>query len=356
MWTAAREVRSMTKQDFFNRWLEIIRKTSANQAHKQQFLSLWLDLVRKSPVHNTYAVAWAKAITEIASEKNQSNENGEVEILLSRAAVKMVEYYWNQTIFFNLQQGINPLQPPKILAGVKEMIREYQKVRKNKEPVLFEKIDFNKDCRHQYKICIDGTVDKLKNDLAERFLILEGKQTDSVYRFEKGCDRLVMPILNIATLRENKPTIIESINYRWAQILEINNNTPRICKKVGLFDEKAGRKPASLAKYIDLENPGHICFYCGQPVEEDHLAIDHVIPWSYLCSDNIWNLVFAHKNCVSSKPSIIPVEFTVAKLDKRNRRLLNILAKHGQNDRHVTDLRLAVEQNLVRRYWNNCRE
>lgn len=347
----------MTKQDFFNKWIEIIRKTSANQIYKQEFLSLWLDIVRRSPVHNTYAVAWAKAITEIASKKNHNDESGQVEIPISRIAVKMINFYWNQTIFFNLLQGINPLQPPEIVSGVKDLIREFQKAQKSKQPVLFEKIDFDTTCRHKYRICLDRVIDKLKNDVAEKFLILEGKHLDSVYDYEKGADSLVMPVLNIATLRENRTIIIDAINYRWARILEIHNNSPRICKKVGIFDnEKPGKKLFSFSKYLDLENPGHICFYCGQPVEEDDLAIDHIIPWSYLCSDNIWNLVYAHSTCISAKLSIFPVEFTVAKLDKRNKTLLGVLVKHGQSDRHVADLRLAVEQNLVRRHWNNCME
>ena len=87
--------------------------------------------------------------------------------------------------------------------------------------------------------------------------------------------------------------MIDSINYRWTQILEQFNTAPRIGKKVRLSD-LGEVKRGNLAKFKDFitsENPEKTCFICGEPIPEEELSIDHVIPWSFLFSDDIWNLV-----------------------------------------------------------------
>ncbi|WP_082063253.1 HNH endonuclease domain-containing protein [Paenibacillus sp. IHBB 10380] len=47
-------------------------------------------------------------------------------------------------------------------------------------------------------------------------------------------------------------------------------------------------------------------------------AIDHVIPWLYLYSDYLWNLVYSHQTCNSSKSNVIPSETTIQRLEEKN--------------------------------------
>ena len=48
-------------------------------------------------------------------------------------------------------------------------------------------------------------------------------------------------------------------------------------------------------RYIEIENPNKICFISDTPLNSENLSIHHVIPWSYMFSDDLWNLVYVKK-------------------------------------------------------------
>jgi len=83
------------------------------------------------------------------------------------------------------------------------------------------------------------------------------------------------------------------------------------------------------------------------------LSIDHVIPWSYLYSDDIWNLVYTHISCNSSKNNIIPSEKEIERLKERNIRLLKALT--NKSDKIVEELKLAIEKDYVNKFWIGCK-
>lgn len=65
-------------------------------------------------------MAWAKAITEISLEIDYNNEDEYIEITLEKIAKKVLKYYWEQTIYFNLVQGSNPNKPSKIVTTLNQ--------------------------------------------------------------------------------------------------------------------------------------------------------------------------------------------------------------------------------------------
>ena len=105
---------------------------------------------------------------------------------------------------------------------------------------------------------------------------------------------------------------------------------------------------------IALDNPQKNCFICGEPIQGQP-DIDHVIPWSYMYSDDIWNLVFTHKECNVSKSNNIPNEYDISKLQNRNNNLLKIMETQGETHNKVYhELSLANKENLVKKYWIGC--
>ena len=52
----------------------------------------------------------------------------------------MFKHYWDQTIFFNLQQGQNPYREPIIVQIVKKEINFYKNKYNNFKPIFFLKI------------------------------------------------------------------------------------------------------------------------------------------------------------------------------------------------------------------------
>lgn len=86
---------------------------------------------------NTYKMAWAKAIVELSSIYSKSNDEYS-DISLEDIANKMVKYYWDQTIYFDLFQSA-PNQIPVILTEVKKLISKYQEKEKDYKPIVFER-------------------------------------------------------------------------------------------------------------------------------------------------------------------------------------------------------------------------
>ncbi|MHA1757772.1 MAG: HNH endonuclease domain-containing protein [Promethearchaeota archaeon] len=319
---------------------------------KQDFLNTWLEIIRNAHINNTYKMAWARAITEIACELDIKKEEIH-EITLYQIGEKFLKYYWNQTIFFNLNQGSNPSNPPRIFQLTKELIQHYQKIMNSRRPIKFERIDFNeKNLKKQYTKTLKQIESTLKRDVSYRFLRLSKKKIDNVYDYKQNDDRLFISKNNLKILKLNNQLIFELINYRWAQILEDFNFSPRICKKIRILDRDVER--GSLKKfgeYLDLANSERTCFICKKQIDPNDISIDHVIPWSFMYSDDLWNLVYVHKSCNSSKSNRLPSERDIFNLEERNVKLLDILKAKGIQNKMRLELELAIKQNLVRKFW-----
>lgn len=320
------------------------------------FLAKWLTIIRSCSVDNTYKMSWAKAITEISLTLDYNNlETDTVEITLYQIAERVISYYWDQTIFFNLVQGSNPVKLPRVVTLVRQFIDLYQEQKGAYQPVKYLRSNVQSVLSKEYERLVVDVVKALKQDVSYRFLSLNGKDVEGVYEYTKGNDSLFIRRDNMLQLRENHMLVFEAINYRWAQILENFNHSPRICKKVKIIDEQSvKRKPLkSFMKYLEFENPDHTCFICNQVIDGTP-ALDHVIPWSYLYSDDLWNLVYTHSSCNSSKSNVIPSESTIDKLEQRNVRLLELLQSQGIKDKEVAEVELAIEKDFVKKFWIAC--
>lgn len=136
-------------------------------------------------------------------------------------------------------------------------------------------------------------------------------------------------------------------------ILETFNNTPRINKKVKIMDERNVKRKSlsNFKKYLDLENKEHICFYCNTYINDLDLSIDHVIPWSYMYSNDIWNLVYVCKRCNSIKNNRIPLENEIKKLKQRNQNLSELMKYNNVKNNIYNELELAIEKDYVDKFW-----
>ena len=324
---------------------------------KNSFYCIFKRIIRECNYDNTYKMAWAKSLVELALENKKKDEV--IEIELNLIAEKFIKYYWNQTIFFDLIQGSNLIKTPVILQNVKELIKEYFEKTNSKKPERFEKIELyiRNNMINEYYDCINKTIKVLKADVSWRFTFIDGKNHQEIYEYKKGDNILRINKYNLDVLKENHEDLFDLINYRWALILETFNSSPRINKKVKIIDEQDVKR-SSLTKfkdYLDLENKERKCFICNKYINNSELSIDHVIPWSYLYSDDIWNLVYVHKSCNSSKSNIIPTKKEIDKLKLRNIELLNLLEKSHKSGKIVDELKLAIDGDYVNKFWISCK-
>lgn len=324
---------------------------------ENDFLSSYKKIIREANYDNTYKTAWARSIVEICASKQSFDET--IKITFKEIAVCYFKYYWNQTIFFNLIQGSNIKKPPTILQIVKDEIYKYHALMGNNSPIMFERIE-NTVLANELKRNFDSDIVKiiraLKENVSWRFLNLDNKTYD-LYDYIKGNDYLYIKGCNAKLLKENHTDLFELINYRWGLILETFNSSPKINKKVKIIDEREVKRASldKFKKYLDLENPKHICSICGKPIDDNDLSIDHVIPWSYLFSDDLWNLIYAHRGCNSCKSNRIPEEDEISKLKERNKKLLEKAEHSGMKDKPIDELKLCIEHDYVDKFWMGCK-
>lgn len=324
---------------------------------ENNFYKRFTKIVRECNYDNTYKMAWGKSLVEICS--SAPLQDMEIKITLKEIAHKFLKYYWNQTIFFDLVQGSNLNKPPVILTLVKSLIKKYYEAINKKQPEVFEKVEDrfqNIGLKSDYEKTLISIARILKNDVSWRFDNLNDN-TDKLYKYEQNNDYLLISNTNAQILKDNEQDLYDLINYRWSLILECFNSSPRINKKVRIIDER-NIKRSSLTKfktYLDMENPNHYCFVCGKQTDTKELAIDHVIPWSYMYSDDLWNLVYVCQHCNSIKSNVIPSKNQIERLKERNNKLLNSLEKNNVSNKITDELKLAIEKDYVNKFWNGCK-
>ena len=308
----------------------------------EQYIKDLTYVIQNGEMENTYKMVWVRSIVETCVLDPNVQE-----IQFDHLSKLIFGYYWNQTIYFDLEQSPNPLKRPVIYQIVKEEISEYRH-KNGKQPVWFS------GAENSVSIPVSKISTILSKDVCWRFPKV-GKENFDLYDLDIKSRTIILHQTDL--IREYANVLFDVINYRWTQKLEEFNHSPRISQKVrGTDRENIRRKSlAKFRKYLDLENPDHVCFHTGRKIKYENLSIDHVLPWSYLFSDNLWNLVYVDKSFNSSKGNIIPKEETIEKLENRNIHLLKSMEIKFPNTKVTDELNLSIETDLIRKSWVGCK-
>ena len=296
-----------------------------------------LNLIMNGSMENTYKMSWIRSIVEICEESPKKI------IHFDDLSPLIFKYYWNQCIFFNLNQGQNRNKKPTIIQIVENCIRDYQ-VKFGYKPESFIRV------QNKIKIPIQKISKVLTQDVCERFLILEKKVSNF---YKPNIQKREIKISNPRFLKEYSEILYQIINYRWTQKLEETDGSPRISKKIRGVERDKTPKRGNLKlfhKFLDFENPKKICFLTGEKITGT-TSVDHIIPWSYMYSDDLWNLVYVKPEENSSKSNRLPNKDLVNKLNLRNKKLLKILIKKKVKSKHIEELKISIDRDYVKKYW-----
>lgn len=325
-----------------------------------EYIKKWLNIIEQMANTNTYKLAWGRAIIECITDKSYTIILNKAIINFKAIAYKIIKYYWNQTFFFNLRQS-SPLDPdPVILQRIQNLIHFYIARSGTVLPVWFDVgMELLNDTDPQLlehtinKICID-----LTKDVSYRFKYIQGQSLD-IYEYEKFQKQLEIKfsLADVSAINEYSTVLTDLLNYKWAQLLEKYNTHPKIIEKTkSISNNKIRRK--SLSAYKDQllrEFNGNkiIDFYTGLEIVPEEISVDHVIPWSFIYSDDIWNLVLTTKSKNSSKSNNIPDKKIIDKLNRRNLKFItnNVLS----DSKMFASLKYANENNLVNSYYSYFR-
>lgn len=308
------------------------------------YIQEWLDVIENMNNDNTYKLAWGRAILETLNEKEVDSE---IEIHFDELSPKIIKYYWNQIYFFNLTQG--PVKKPIIEQIVHEMIETYQKETNDKIPVWYEKAEsyFSNDIYYKKLISKISTV--LSENVSWRFMHVNGEDV-SLYKLDNKNRIIRFSKQEALDLKNHVFVLSQLLNYRWAQLLELFNTAPRISSKVkGLSSNKIRRN--NLTKYkkllLKMYKGNPVDFYSGKVLQENDISVDHVIPWSFMYSDDIWNLVLTSRSENSIKSNSVPSKETIKRLKERNDDLLLIIDDKIEKEK----LEESINNNYIDKFY-----
>ena len=319
----------------------------------EPYIQDWLDILGQMVNTNTYKLAFGLGVLECAATgKYQESDLDMVDVSLQDIAECMIRYYWNQCFFFKLKQ-----QPgnkvPVVYQQVQDLINRYIELSGSNLPVwsdvglcFLEK----KDPKFlEAKISKSASV--LPIDVAWRLKNVSGGVKE-IYSFDKNTDKFLhFKRENVLLLKEYSSVLSRLFNYKWSQLLEKWNESPRLLGKVAGASDSSIRRH-SLSEYrdallLEFGDGPIIDFYTQKAIKPEEVSVDHVIPWSYMYSDDIWNLVITSKKVNSKKGNATPSQEWIDLLKNRNEILLPLL----KGTKYAEELLEAKSSQLVDRYY-----
>jgi hypothetical protein len=317
------------------------------------YIEKWVNVIEGMNNSNTYKLAWGKAILECI--ENDLYEESEDQVIIHEKDIVlfMMKYYWNQTFFFNLHQG--PINyKPVMYQLIEEMMNQYSSITGSNIPIWFDKGYKVLEKEKVYDKYFKKFISVANQNVSYRFLNLRGEVLN-LYALDIENQTVTISNKERDLLYENSKFLKLMLNYKWAQLLETYNRSPRIVSKVE-SSSHAKVKRGNLTKFKNillqhLHTEKIIDFYTGEILDENNISIDHVIPWSFMYSDDLWNLVVTSKCNNSSKSNkVIEMKF-IEKLKERNIELFSLMEIENKNDYFI--LKESLDNDYVTRYYND---
>ena len=136
--------------------------------------------------------------------------------------------------------------------------------------------------------------------------------TDSVFKVFDGTDRLELK---------------QELDARWSLLesaFAMKRENAKLINDIKKFYLLKGYERTDITYMKDMLNGYQegCCFYCGEPLGNETIHVDHVIPRAFLYHDEPWNLVLSHENCNEQKSDFLPSRYYIQKLVDRNERLI----------------------------------
>ena len=238
---------------------------------------------------SSYKPALLKAIVRIV--RRGCNDT----VALRTIGAEFVALFWVQTVVFRLRQAATFTSEPEVvrrirstaeLAGVRNLVALPSNAR--------EKLDAE-------------MARVLRINVLDAFHRSKPLAMTPLFTWSKPDEFITIADESRVFISENAQTLESIANLWWAKYLErVNLLAPLVIEKV----ERDGAKRGSLARYLEIlrQTDEQQCFYCGRDLEDSGrgVHVDHVIPWSFLLTDPLWDLVLSCAPCNLAKSDSLP--------------------------------------------------
>ncbi len=267
--------------------------------------TLTVVLSNKSVKSSTYKYALIKSLIE-----NLYQVNDQFELTYDQLAYSFTKIYWNLIVHHQLDKqnrGKN--------ARVVTIIKEAQTANAIPSEYSFDKIDATLQI---------NLVKKVKTTMKENvFGALYGDTKGRFYAFDHKREYFqINPAVHSFMLNYQR-LIVNLTNYHMAAMIEELNEVPSINYLLGKVESIARRTSLRPFEKVLMNHFEARCFYCNKTLsgEKRETHVDHFIPWSFVQSDHLWNLVLSCQKCNSSKSDKLPERPFLQEIISRNNEL-----------------------------------
>lgn len=237
---------------------------------------------------STYKPALLKAIARITTHRPANT------ITLRQLGAEFARLFWNQTIVFHLRQAATISKEPEVLSQIRKTsaasgVREFSRL------------------PQAASVAIEISMARiLTTDVLRRFHNNAPASMTPLFYWEPGTDHISLTDRARDFVVATYVVLDLIANHWWAGYLEkVNVLAPAIINKI----QADGARRGSLAPYLAIleELDENRCFYCDRLFSEAlRPSVDHVVPWSFLLADPLWDLVLACMECNLAKSDRLP--------------------------------------------------
>jgi hypothetical protein len=274
-----------------------------------KYLRSALQILDRGLKTNSYKFALLRALADAGERGLASNVIG-----FEWLAERFVSYYWPLTVTFRVRQATDPTRDPVVMRFIRQEVaalglssntrlQNYTKEHRGRYTELLSKC-----CR--LAGCFDEVIPRFHN--------LRGGAAVPAILYRCADQQILLEEGAIEFLSAYHRTLQLLALGSWVQFTEQFTFAPRLYEKIaGVSPERKHERYRSFL----LQIQGTDCFYCGCHNDKP-LHVDHVIPWSFVLEDRVWNLVLACQMCNSAKRDRTPGDSVLGKLSTRNRNMI----------------------------------
>lgn len=252
----------------------------------------------------SYKFAFLKSLLD-----NLYNVDSNLQLTFDAIFAKFAESYWNLVLKYGIRQ--QSITRDGRISAIEGILREAATRFHIADGVPFEQL--NDDA--MIFVC-DNTKRKCKiNVVGALYADLGGM----AYSFSRSGEWLRFSPYMYEFLCKHK-LVIEKMNYyEWARYMEKVNDDSMVVHLLTKIECSTKRSDLSVYRHILYDEfECKRCFYCGRPLKESAIHVDHFIPWSFIRDDKLWNFVLACPQCNESKSDKLAAPVYLEQIIRRN--------------------------------------
>ncbi|HFD81636.1 MAG TPA: hypothetical protein ENK05_14785 [Gammaproteobacteria bacterium] len=271
-------------------------------------------------VTNSYKLLFFQAL--LNQVQSNSGSDGDVRISLREIGIEMLARAWYPYVYFRLSFGLQD-QISKLLDGLVFQVGSQARAgNANTQKRLRNAIDrqwqqLGGGSLLRYVPCrlltpffsedLRGVSDAKRNVLMADLSRKRFERRKPLYRLEKDAIHLTIHPGWAHYLNANYKIVEGWARWHWLRYLQKKNpSVPAIAEKLSPPAKREALEGHRKFWAGFIQQQRLLCLYSKVPLDPSNFALDHFVPWSFVCHDRPWNLIPVSPQANASKGNMLP--------------------------------------------------